>query len=205
MDRVSEPHDSLSLGVTKFQFLQCDLYVLLVSVKHKYQMCGTKITKIYGPLSLNLGPYQGQIQWTRSHIFPMVYQQMPYSSSHFHIHPYTFTCSWLVLIIAKASFLSKITNSEFRVAFSGEDIEVWDQSPQERGWKIRLFRGDILIILITLPCYIRNKMLEFVACVMCVVAHADIQNKQLYRKSPMNMRDRMYMYMSSVVGGFSMF
>lgn len=48
-------------------------------------------------------------------------------------------------------------------------------------------------------------MLEFVACVMCVVAHADIQNKQLYRKSPMNMRDRMYMYMSSVVGGFSMF
>ena len=35
-----------------------------------------------------------------------------------------------------------------------------------------------ILILITLPCYIRNKMLEFVACVMCVVAHADIQNKQ---------------------------
>ena len=167
MNRVSEPHDSLSLGVTKFQFLQCDLCVLLVSVKHKYQMCGTKITKIYGPLSLNLGPYQGQIQRTRSHIFPMVYQQMPYSSSHSHPYSPVYLHMFLVVLgIAKASFLSKITNSEFRVAFSGEDIEVWDQSPQERGWKIRLFRGDIFI-LITLPCYIRNKMLEFVVCVMC--------------------------------------
>lgn len=114
MDRVSEPHDSLSLGVTKFQFLQCDLYVLLVSVKHKYQMCGTKITKIYGPLSLNLGPYQGQIQWTRSHIIPMVYQQMPYSSSHFHPYSPVYLHMFLVGVDNCQSFVS-FKNHEFRI------------------------------------------------------------------------------------------
>ena len=214
-----------------FKFLQCDLYVLLMLVRHNYQMWGTRITKIYGHVSLNLGPYQVRPSGPKVKYSQALQKQLPHPSSQ--LHPYKYIYTWVYYPssiprgIADPSIIHMFLGVPgtvkvpdvfpitFGVDFSCQDIEVWDQSPQDQ--KIRCVRGDI-ILSIRRPCYIHNKILEYViwfvcVCVcdiLCIVAYANIQNTQLYGNSPMNKRhvqntSKHRMYISFVVGGFNMF